>query len=237
MISSFTKFNESLTSDIDKLKSDIDDAFAYISDDNKVSTYVRENEVYVDILSILPNNIIYDNIEEYINKHEIWHEVLLDINVAIEQLTSKGNIGVVLNINTVGNVKIKFHIIHNKIIKSDNTLIVISAVNLTKALKEEELEGYSPDNYSIREQGRYSIQLYFKYMEDGNRLHYFQRVKEIENKITKIFVNEGLSYFQVKSEPYYTNNILTTIIFSEPKININGSPSRVFKRVKLKKQI
>jgi hypothetical protein len=110
MISSFTKFNESLTNDIEKLKSDIDDVFAYISDDNKVSTYIRENEVYVDILSILPNNIVYDNIEEYINKHEIWYEVLLDINVAIEQLTAKGNVGVVLNINTVGNVKIKFHI-------------------------------------------------------------------------------------------------------------------------------
>jgi len=237
MISSFTKFNESVTSDIDKLKSDVDDAFAYISDDNKVSTYIRESEVYVDILSILPNNVIYDNIEEYINKHEIWHEVLLDINVAIEQLTSKGNVGVVLNINTVGNVKIKFHLIHNKIIKSDNTLIVISAVNLTKTLKEEGLEGYSPDNYSMREQSRYSIQLYFKSnMENANRLQLSQRIKEIEDKITKIFVNEGLSYFQVKSELYY-NNIVTTINFSEPKININGSPTRTFKRIKLKKQI
>ena len=237
MISSFTKFNEGLTSDIDKLKSDADDAFAYISDENKVSTYIRESEVYVDILSILPNNVIYDNIEEYINKHEIWHEVLLDINVAIEQLTSKGNVGVVLNINTVGNVKIKFHLIHNKIIKSDNTLIVISAVNLTKTLKEEGLEGYSTDNYSMREQSRYSIQLYFKSnMENANRLQFSQRVKEIEDKITKIFVNEGLSYFQVKSELYH-NNIQTTINFSEPKINTNGSPSRVFKRIKLKRQI
>lgn len=237
MIISFTKFNESVTSDIDKLKSDVDDAFAYISDENKVSTYIRESEVYVDILSILPNNVIYDNIEEYINKHEIWHETLLDINVAIEQLTSKGNVGVVLNINTVGNVKIKFHLIHDKIIKSDNTLIVISAVNLTKALKEEGLEGYSPDNYSMREQSRYSIQLYFKSnMENANRLQFSQRVKEIEDKITKIFVNEGLSYFQVKSELYH-NNIVTTINFSEPKININGSPTRTFKRIKLKRQI
>jgi hypothetical protein len=237
MISSFTKFNESLVDDINKLKNDVDDAFAYISDENKVSVYIRESEVYVDILSILPNNVVYSNIEDYINKHEIWHETLLDINVAIEQLTSKGNVGVVLNINTVGNVKIKFHLIHNKIIKSDNTLIVISAVNLTKTLKEEGLEGYSPDNYSMREQSRYSIQLYFKSnMENANRLQFSQRVKEIEDKITKIFVNEGLSYFQVKSELYH-NNIQTTINFSEPKINTNGSPSRVFKRIKLKRQI
>ena len=225
MISSFSKFNESLTSDIDKLKSDVDDAFAYISDENKVSTYIRESEVYVDILSILPNNIVYSDMEEYINKHEIWHEVLLDINVAIEQLTSKGNVGVVLNINTVGNVKIKFHLIHNKIIKSDNTLIVISAVNLTKTLKEEGLEGYSPDNYSIREKDRYSIQLYFKNTEP----------KEIEDKITEIFVDEGLSYFKVNSEHDLYNNglIITNISFSEPKILMNGNPTRAFKRVKL----
>lgn len=229
MISSFTKFNESLTNDIEKLKSDIDDVFAYISDDNKVSTYIRENEVYVDILSILPNNIVYNDIEEYINKHEIWHEVLLDINVAIEQLTVKGNVGVVLNINTVGNVKIKFHLIHNKIIKNDNTLILISAVNLTKALKEEGLEGITPDNFSMRERDRYSIELYFKNTEP----------KEIEDKITKIFVDEGLSYFQVKSERDFYNNgvISTTVNFSEPKININGTTSRGFKRIKLKRQI
>jgi hypothetical protein len=230
MISSFTKFNESLTNDIEKLKSDIDDVFAYISDDNKVSTYIRESEVYVDILSILPNNIVYDNIEEYINKHEIWHEVLLDINVAIEQLTAKGNVGVVLNINTVGNVKIKFHLIHNKIIKSDNTLIVISAINLSKALKEAGLEaGYGTDNYSTRERDRYSIQLYFKNAEP----------KEIADKITKIFVDEGLSYFQVYSErDIYNNSVITTnIIFSEPKILMNGNPTRAFKRVKLKRQI
>jgi hypothetical protein len=230
MISSFTKFNESLTSDIDKLKSDIDDAFAYISDDNKVSTYVRENEVYVDILSILPNNIIYDNIEEYINKHEIWHEVLLDINVAIEQLTSKENVGVVSNINTVGNVKVKFHLIHDKIVKSDNTSIIISAINLTNKLKEVGLEaGFGTDNYSIREKDRYSIQLYFKNTEP----------KEIDIKITKIFVDEGLSYIQVKSEYDFYNNgvIITNIYFSETKINISGNPSRVFKRIKLKRQI
>jgi hypothetical protein len=230
MISSFTKFNESLTSDIEKLKSDISDVFAYISDDNKVSIYIRENEVFVDILSILPNNIVYDNIEEYINKHEIWHEVLLDINVAIEQLTAKGNVAVVLNINTVGNVKIKFHLIHNKIVKSDNTLIVISAINLSKALKEAGLEaGYGTNNYSTRERDRYTIQLYFKNAEQ----------KEIADKITKIFVDEGLSYFQVYSErDIYNNSVITTnIIFSEPKVNINGNTTRAFKKVKLKRQI
>ena len=121
-----------MVDDINKLKNDIEDAFAYISDENKVSTYIRESEVYVDILSILPNNIVYSDMEEYINKHEIWHEVLLDINVAIEQLTSKGNVGVVLNINTVGNVKIKFHLIHDKLFISNNLSVIIGRNNLLK---------------------------------------------------------------------------------------------------------
>ena len=230
MISSFSKFNESLVDDINTFKNDVDDVFAYISDENKVSIYIRESEVYVDILSILPNNIVYSDMEEYINKHEIWHEVLLDINVAIEQLTSKGNVGVVLNINTVGNVKIKFHLIHDKIIKNDNSLIIISAVNLIKALKEVGLEaGYGTDNYSIREKDRYSIQLYFKNTEP----------KEIDDKITEIFVDEGLSYFKVNSEHDLYNNglIITNISFSEPKILMNGNPTRALKRVKLKRQI
>jgi hypothetical protein len=73
-------------------------------------------------------------------------------------------------------------------------------------------------------------------MENANRLQFFQRIKEIEDKVTKIFVNEGLSYIQVKSELIHTD-IVTTINFSEPKINTNGSSSRVFKRIKLKRQI
>jgi len=232
MISSFTKFNESLVDDINRLKNDVDDAFAYISDENKVSVYIRESEVYVDILSTLPNNIVYSDIEDYINKHETWHETLLDINVAIEQLTSKDNVGVISNINTVGNVKIKFHLIHNKIIKSDNTKIEISTTNLTKSLIDEGLEGSaSPTNFSMREENLYCIKFYSKPNID---------VREVQSKVTKIFSNEGLSKpsFQVRSEIYYYDgNISTSVCFSEPKILMNGNPTRAFKRVKLKRQI
>ena len=231
MISSFTRFNESVKSDIEKLKNDIDDAFAYISDDSKVSTYIRDNEVYVDIFTTLPNNIVYDNIEEYVNKHEIWHETLLDINVAIKQLTSKGNIGFTLNINTVGNVKVKFHLIHSKIMKTDKTKIEISAINLTKALIEEGLEGpESPTNFSMRDITN-CIKFYSKPNID---------VREVQSKVTKIFTNEGLSKssFQVKSEIYYYDGSISTIVyFSVPKVNSSGGLLKTFKRVKLKRQI
>lgn len=74
--------------------------------------------------------------DEYIEKHERWHDVLLDINVAIEQLTTKGNIGYVFNVNTVGNVKIKFHIINNLLFNMNNNNITISTLNLLKMLNE-----------------------------------------------------------------------------------------------------
>ena len=136
MISSFTKFNESLVSDINKLKSDIVDVFAYISDENKVNIEIKGSEVLVDIKTILSSSITYDNVDEYIQKHERWHDVLLDINVAIEQLTTKGNIGYVFNVNTVGNVKIKFHIINNLLFNMNNNNITISTLNLLKMLNE-----------------------------------------------------------------------------------------------------
>ena len=151
-----------------------------------------------------------------------------------EQLTSKGNVGVVLNINTVGNVKIKFHLIHNKIMKTDKTKIEISVINLTKALIEEGLE--APDapastNFSMREENLYCIKFYSKPNMD---------VREVQSKITKIFSNEGLSKssFQVRSEIYYYNgNISTSVCFSVPKVDSSGRLLKTFKRVKLKRQI
>lgn len=228
MISSFTKFNESLTSDIDKLKSDVDDAFAYISDENKVSTYIRESEVYVDILSILPNNIVYSDMEEYINKHEIWHEVLLDINVAIEQLTSKGNVGVVLNINTVGNVKIKFHLIHDKLFRNDNNQIIISTINLTKFLKEEGIEFIS-----ISEDSANSFILNF-----NNQY----KQKEVEDEIIKIFIDNGLSESSIRVDSWqnYTfaaSSFSTKIFIRENRRNINDNIMGTFKRIKLREII
>lgn len=235
MISSFTKFNESLVDDINKLKNDVDGAFAYISDENNVSIYIRESEVYVDILSILPNNIVYHNIEEYINKHEIWHETLLDINVAIEQLTSKVNVGVVLNINTVGNVKIKFHLIHDNLLLIDNKSITISTDNLTKLLKEE---GYDVIN----------IEFYEKYDDDNHQVVKYIKIrfiknnskeKEIVDKVVNLFVDNGISksniFTNINSD--YNNRITLFLSILEPKINTRGLKTNTNKIIKLRKMI
>jgi hypothetical protein len=139
MISNFIKFNESLENVIDKLKNDVTNAFAYISDDNTSTINVRDNEVYVVIDTILPSNVIYDDIKDYINKYELWNETLLDINVAIEQLTSRGNIGYFLNINTVGNVRIRFHLISDKLFTENNLSITLSKTNLIRLIGDKKI--------------------------------------------------------------------------------------------------
>jgi len=201
MISSFTKFNESLTSDIEKLKSNIDDAFAYISDDNNVSIYIRDSEVYVDIFTTLPNNIVYNNIEEYINKHEIWHEVLLDINVAIEQLTSKGNIGFTLNINTVGNVKILFNILNDKLLISNNLSITIGKNNLMKFINDDKIGFIGKDGCEKNEFKIYFTELISRdYQKELAR-----EIKDIFNK--NGIVDNGNEGIEIKTWPYEVGNL------------------------------
>jgi len=201
MIDGFMKFNESVDRDIDKLKRDVDDAFAYISDDSKVSSYVRDNEVYVDIFTTLPNNIVYDNIEEYVNKHEIWHETLLDINVAIQQLTSKGDIGFTLNINTVGNVKILFNILNDKLLILNNLSITIGKNNLMKFINDDKISLITKEACERNE-----FKIYFSELISPD----YQ--KEIAVKIKDIFnknmivdnTNEGV---QIKTWPYEVGNL------------------------------
>jgi hypothetical protein len=195
------KFNESVDRDIDKLKRDVDDAFAYISDDSKVSSYVRDNEVYVDIFTTLPNNIVYDNIEEYVNKHEIWHETLLDISVAIQQLTSKGDIGFTLNINTVGNVKILFNILNDKLLILNNLSITIGKNNLMKFINDDKISLITKEACERNE-----FKIYFSELISPD----YQ--KEIAVKIKDIFnknmivdnTNEGV---QIKTWPYEVGNL------------------------------
>jgi hypothetical protein len=201
MIDGFMKFNESVDRDIDKLKRDVDDAFAYISDDSKVSSYVRDNEVYVDIFTTLPNNIVYDNIEEYVNKHEIWHETLLDISVAIQQLTSKGDIGFTLNINTVGNVKILFNILNDKLLILNNLSITIGKNNLMKFINDDKISLITKEACERNE-----FKIYFSELISPD----YQ--KEIAVKIKDIFnknmivdnTNEGV---QIKTWPYEVGNL------------------------------
>ena len=201
MIDGFMKFNESIDRDIHKLKSEVDDAFAYISDDSKVSSYIRDNEVYVDIFTTLPNNIVYDNIEEYVNKHEIWHETLLDINVAIQQLTSKGDIGFTLNINTVGNVKILFNILNDKLLILNNLFITIGKNNFMKFINDDKISLITKDGCEKNE-----FKIYFSELITPD--YQKELAREIKDIFTKNIIvdnpNEGV---QIKTWPYEVGNL------------------------------
>ena len=201
MIDDFMKFNESIDRDIHKLKSEVDDAFAYISDDSKVSSYIRDNEVYVDIFTTLPNNIVYDNIEEYVNKHEIWHETLLDISVAIQQLTSKGDIGFTLNINTVGNVKILFNILNDKLLILNNLSITIGKNNLMKFINDDKISLITKDGCEKNE-----FKIYFSELITPD--YQKELAREIKDIFTKNIIvdnpNEGV---QIKTWPYEVGNL------------------------------
>jgi len=225
MISSFSKFNESLVDDINNLKNDIEDAFAYISDENKVSIYIRESEVYVDILSTLPNNVVYSDMEDYINKHEIWHETLLDINVAIQQITSKGDIGFTLNINTVGNVKILFNILNDKLFISNNLSVIIGRNNLLKFIDDKKISLITKDDCDINE-----FKIYFSELISSD----YQ--KEIAREIKDIFnkngiVDNGNEGIKIKTWPHEVGNLSIKIF------KLRDNSRNAFKSIKIQNVI
>jgi hypothetical protein len=209
MISSFIKFNESLGRDINKLKSDVVDTFAYISDENIVSIEIKLSEVIVEIKTLLPSSTIHTDLEDYVNKHALWHETLLDINVAIEQLKSKGDIDFLLKINTVGNVRINFFIINTKLFKTDNNSITISRINLTKLINDNSIIGIN-DRDESHSFNRNEIRFYFSSPKTPE-----QQI-EFSDKITKIFTDNGLinvgdEGIKIKLYNYNVDSILLEI--------------------------
>jgi hypothetical protein len=221
MISNFTKFNESVDRDINKLKSDVIDAFAYISDDNNVSIEIKLSDVIVEIKTLLPSSTIRTDLEDYINKHSLWHETLLDINVAIEQLKSKGDIDFLLNINTVGNVKIKFFLINEKLFKTDDNSIIISRVNLTKLINDNSIISFKSkvDFAHSHSFNRNEIRFYFNSPKTPE-----QQI-EFSDKITKIFTDNGLinvgdEGVKIKVYNYNVDSILLEIYQFKTRNNI-----------------
>jgi len=218
MISNFTKFNESVDRDINKLKSDVIDAFAYISDDNNVSIEIKLSDVIVEIKTLLPSSTIRTDLEDYINKHSLWNETLLDINVAIEQLKSKGDIDFLLNINTVGNVKIKFFIINENLFKINDNSIIISRVNLTKLINDNSIIGMN-DRDESHSLNRNEIRFYFKSTKTPE-----QQI-EFSDKITKIFTDNGLinvgdEGVKIKVYNYNVDSILLEIYQFKTRNNV-----------------
>lgn len=210
---------------IDLLKSNIMDVFAYISDETNVIFKIEGGaEVCVEVKTILPSSVTHDDISKYIDKHEKWHEILLDINVAIEQITIKGNIGYTFNVNTVGNVKIRFHIINDVLYTMDNNNITVSTLNLTKML------GENINHVEMNPEGRpRDLQAVIIYFE-SSKTPAQQRL--LSRKIINLFSRNGLHTtgnegIKVDASPYDVNNM--TIKFYYFKKNFKNR----YKNVKI----
>ncbi len=170
------RFNEG--KDINSLEADIINAFAYISDDNKVDISIKLSEVIVDIKTILPSSTIYNDIDEYVNMHNIWNETILDINVIVKQITTdKDYIGFKSIINTVGNIRLNFYIKSTTLFKTDNNSITISKLSLIDILKE-----YIQNPIIDKHNGSNTIIIY-----SGESAITTIRQREISKKLSEVF--------------------------------------------------
>ena len=218
MIVKFTKFNEaSDIRTIDSLKEDITNVFSYISDDYNVDIQVRMSQVIVEVKSIIPSSIIYDDFEDYVNKSTIWNEVLLDINVAIKQLMSSGGIEYSIKVNTVGNVIIKFHILNDTLFISNNTSITISKYKLNKLINDNNISEITKDNCDNNE-----FLIHFKTPSNP------ENQIEISEKVKGIFSRYGIERSNITIGTYqYDINTLSV------KIRKRRDTGALYKRIRI----
>lgn len=164
---------------MEKLRESIENAFAFISDSNQVIIKTLAPEVQVEVKSILPSNIIYTDLSSYISMNSLWNETLLDISAVIEQLTGNGLVGHTVEVNTVGNVKIKFRIENSRIFQVVGSKVVVSSINLGKAIGESfgRIEYFPSTN---------------------NFIFYFSEImppsycSEVSKKIVRVFKDNGV---------------------------------------------
>lgn len=234
MISKFLTFNESVSEE-DMLFDYINDTFAYLSDDYNVIIEKKDKEIFIEIKTILPTNIIW-KLDEYIKKSVVWQEALLDIDVAVQQIESKfKNISYKANVNTVGNVKLSFLLLNDKLMTSNNLSITIGKKYLLKLIDDEKVNDILVVNSSYN---RNELRIYLKDQVSPD----YQ--KRLADKIVKVFNDNGIEgnsttstmfddYAEtgkgvvVKTYNYDVNNL--PIIISVPRDNNKA----VSKRIKL----
>lgn len=215
----------------------INDTFAYLSDDYNVIIEKKDKEIFIEIKTILPTNIIW-KLDEYIKKSVVWQEALLDIDVAVQQIESRfNNISYKANVNTVGNVKLSFLLLNDKLMTSTNLSITIGKKYLLRLIDDEKVDDILVLNTSYN---RNELGIYLKEPINPD----YQ--KKLADKIIKIFSDNGIegstkmflnNYFDnygetekgvfVKTYNYDVNKL--PIIISVPRDN----NKTVYKRIKL----
>ena len=132
MIDKFSKFNEAKVNPITKLLEDVTAVFAYIVDENpNVKIVSNSSQVSVYIPTIISSTKVY-SIGEYSEIHNTWNEMVQDIDVAVQQLTTRGNISVETITSGTG-IRIIFYISENsKLFKIKPKSITVSKIQLMK---------------------------------------------------------------------------------------------------------
>ncbi len=139
MIDKFSIFNEAKVNPVTQLLTDVTAAFAYIVDENPNVKIVRNtSQVSVYIPSLISSTKIY-SIGEYSEIHNTWNEMVQDIDVAVQQLTTRGNISVETHIGSFSGmssgpgIRVIFYISENsKLFKINTKSITVSKIQLMK---------------------------------------------------------------------------------------------------------
>lgn len=216
MISKFLKFNEGVSEE-DVLLNYIKDVFAYLSDDYNVIIEKKDKEIFVEIKTILASNVIW-KLDEYIDKSVVWQEVILDIDVAVKRIQSRfKNISYSGVVNTVGNVKLSFLLLNEKLMTSNNLSITIGKQYLLKLLDDKKVKDIVMNDINYE---RNELRICFR----EQIIPDYQ--EKFVDKVTKIFKDNGIEV-SVKSYNHSVYNLPVTIY--QPRDNNKN----IYKRIKI----
>jgi len=215
-MSKLFRFNEGVSEE-DVLLNYIKDVFAYLSDDYNVIIEKKDKEIFVEIKTILASNVIW-KLDEYIDKSIVWQEVILDIDVAVKRIQSRfKNISYSGVVNTVGNVKLSFLLLNEKLMTSNNLSITIGKQYLLKLLDDEKVKDIVMDDINY---DRNKLRICFK----EQIIPDYQ--EKFIDKITKIFKDNGI---EASGKSYNHSVYNLTIAIYQPRDNNKN----LYKRIKI----
>lgn len=210
MIDKFSKFNEAKVNPITKLLEDVTATFAYIVDENPNTKIVsNSSQVSVYIPTIISSTKVY-SIGEYSEIHNTWNEMVQDIDVAVQQLTTRGNISVETITSGTG-IRIIFYISENsKLFKINPKSITVSRIQLIKEANLPPDTKIRVSNYGISIGTSFVFEFLNKTTTEIN--NYLSNLVDVFDK-NKLCLN--LSYYPREGSPYFSSEII-------PRLECNG---------------
>lgn len=205
MIDKFSKFNEAKVNPITKLLEDVTATFAYIVDENPNTKIVsNSSQVSVYIPTIISSTKVY-SIGEYSEIHNNWNEMVQDIDVAVQQLTTRDNISVETITSGTG-IRIIFYISENsKLFKIKPKSITVSRIQL---MKEADLP--SETKIKITNHGMNGARLEFEFFNKTST-----ELNNYKEKLVDIFSKNNLdlsvSYYPREGTTYFNSEVYPSV--------------------------